>query len=159
MDKVNQRTEREKERKLTEPSEAGDQKKFVELADKNSSGSRDNCILSEFMQLRDAKFSRATANDNEVINDNINARQADEGVINGSSSSRWSGNNSRLSKSSSAYSVRSVNTINSGNNTGGWTRVMDHYCFWQIIVAKCHQGRENIQYSAGKNGDHHQSLF
>ena len=56
MDKLNQRADKDKN-KSCEP------KKFVELVDKNNSsvnGSRDNCILSEFMQMRDAKFSKVT---------------------------------------------------------------------------------------------------
>ena len=56
LDKLNQRADKEK-------SKSGEPRKFVELVDKNNSsvnGSRDNCILSEFMQMRDAKFSKVT---------------------------------------------------------------------------------------------------
>ena len=66
MDKLNHRSEGEiigdKKPVNSEP------KKFVELADKlPRDGSRDNCILSEFMQMRESKFSKVT-NDNDVIN-------------------------------------------------------------------------------------------
>ena len=65
------------ESKLTQTEESPQQfrgltstkpKKFVELADKlPRDGRRDNCILSEFMQIRESKFSKVT-NDNDVIN-------------------------------------------------------------------------------------------
>ena len=67
MDKVHQRSDRV----VTEP------KKFLELADRSSS--RDNCILSEFMLMRDAKFSKVTT-------DNFN----DQRVRNSDGVSRWS---------------------------------------------------------------------
>lgn len=111
MDKLNQRSEREKEKKVS----TSDQKKLIELADKSLNGSRDNCILSEFMQLRDAKFSKVT-NDNEaVINDNT----AKAALAAATDENRWSASNSRLSKSSSTYSMRSGSNNNSAYNTGG----------------------------------------
>ena len=117
MDKLNQRSEREivGDKKPVNNSEP---KKFVELADKlPRDGSRDNCILSEFMQMRESKFSKVT-NDNDVINyqaDTANHRD---------DNSRWSAaSNPRLSKSSSTYSVKTVNSnhggyINGYNGTG-----------------------------------------
>ena len=120
MDKLNQRADKDKN-KSCEP------KKFVELVDKNNSsvnGSRDNCILSEFMQMRDAKFSKVT-NDHQhhqkpdqrsdqrsdananVMNDN--EAQGRRGSLQGQ---RWSStvSNPRLSKSSSNYSIKTVNS-------------------------------------------------
>ena len=97
MDRVNQRSERDRDKKLV----VSEPKKFVELADRSINGSRDNCILSEFMQMRDAKFSKVT-NDNDVINDKAAKAQHDD-------NSRWRDSTNRLSKSSSAYSVRSSN--------------------------------------------------
>ena len=112
MDKLNQRSEREKEKKVS----TSDQKKLIELADKSLNGSRDNCILSEFMQLRDAKFSKVT-NDNEaVINDNT----TNAAVAAATDENRWSASNSRLSKSSSTYSMRTASNNNSAYNTGGF---------------------------------------
>ena len=109
MDKLNHRSEGEiigdKKPVNSEP------KKFVELADKlPRDGSRDNCILSEFMQMRESKFSKVT-NDNDVINyqtDTANHRD---------DNSRWSAaSNPRLSKSSSTYSVKTVNSNHNGYN-------------------------------------------
>ena len=54
MSKVQDRSEREKDKKLI----VSEPKKFVELADKTSSGEK--CILSEFMQTREAKFNNLT---------------------------------------------------------------------------------------------------
>ena len=109
MDKLNQRSERENvdDRKPVN----SEPKKFVELADKlPRDGSRDNCILSEFMQMRESKFSKVT-NDNDVINyqaDTANHRD---------DNSRWSAaSNPRLSKSSSTYSVKTVNSNHGGHN-------------------------------------------
>ena len=104
MDKLNHRSEGEiigdKKPVNSEP------KKFVELADKlPRDGSRDNCILSEFMQMRESKFSKVT-NDNDVINyqtDTANHRD----------------DNSRWSKSSSTYSVKTVNSNHGGYNGTG----------------------------------------
>ena len=97
MDKVQQRSDRDMDQKLvvTEP------KKFLELADRSSS--RDNCILSEFMLMRDAKFTKATAdsiNDKERANSNSGASLS---------------NNRRLSNSSSTNSVRTLNSAYNGS--------------------------------------------
>ena len=102
MDKVQQRSDRDMDQKLvvTEP------KKFLELADRSSS--RDNCILSEFMLMRDAKFCKATT-------DNFNENQranSNEGV--GRLSQQVS-NNRRLSNSSSTNSIRTLNSAYNGS--------------------------------------------
>ena len=118
LDKLNQKADKEK-------NKSGEPRKFVELVDKNNSsvnGSRDNCILSEFMQMRDAKFSKVT-NDHQhhhnhhhdqrsdananVMNDNES--QGRRGSLQGQ---RWSStvSNPRLSKSSSNYSIKTVNS-------------------------------------------------
>ena len=89
MDKVHQRSDRV----VTEP------KKFLELADRSSS--RDNCILSEFMQIRDAKFSKVTT-------DNFN----DSGPM---LSQQSLSNNRRLSNSSSTNSIRTLNSAYNGS--------------------------------------------
>ena len=106
MDKLNQRSEKSGDKK-----HVTDQKKFIELADKSSNGSfsnKDNSILSEFMQLRDAKFSKVTNDNDDVINDNTVKARANDNT-------RWrESTNSRLSKSSSTYSVKTANSANNG---------------------------------------------
>ena len=95
MDKVHQRSDRDKDHKLT----VTEPKKFLELADRSSS--RDNCILSEFMQIRDAKFSKVTT-------DNFN----DSGPR---LSQQSLSNNRRLSNSSSTNSIRTHNSAYNGS--------------------------------------------
>ena len=120
MDKLNQRTDKDKN-KSNEP------RKFVELTDKSSSlnGSRDNCILSEFMQMRDAKFSKVTNdhhhhdNRRSDANDNVMHDNESQGRRESLQGQRWSAtvSNPRLSKSSSNYSVKTV-TSNPGESRG-----------------------------------------
>ena len=118
LDKLNQKADKEK-------NKSGEPRKFVELVDKNNSsvnGSRDNCILSEFMQMRDAKFSKVT-NDHQHHHNHHHAQRSDANanVMNDNESQgrrsslqgqRWSStvSNPRLSKSSSNYSIKTVNS-------------------------------------------------
>ena len=91
-------SQRDKDKKAA----ATEGKKFVELADTGPrlghSGSRDNCILSEFMQMRDSKFTSLWSADSE---------QQQGG--------------SRLSRSSSTsgYSGRTNHSSFTGNTSGG----------------------------------------
>ena len=91
-------SQRDKDKKAA----AAEGKKFVELADTGPrlghSGSRDNCILSEFMQMRDSKFTSLGAGESE---------QQQGG--------------SRLSRSSSTsgYSGRTNHSSFTGNTSGG----------------------------------------
>ena len=90
-------SQRDKDKKAA----AAEGKKFVELADTGPrlghSGSRDNCILSEFMQMRDSKFTSLGAGESE---------QQQGG--------------SRLSRSSSTsgYSGRTNHSSFTGNTSG-----------------------------------------
>ena len=103
MDKVQQRSDRDMDQKLvvTEP------KKFLELADRSSS--RDNCILSEFMLMRDAKFCKPTTDN---LNETQRANSSNDGV---GRLSQHVSNNRRLSNSSSTNSIRTLNSAYNGS--------------------------------------------
>ena len=103
MDKVHQRSDRDKDHKLT----VTEPKKFLELADRSSS--RDNCILSEFMLMRDAKFSKVTTdstNDNQRVNSSDGTARSSQYSLS---------NNRRLSNSSSTNSIRTLNSAYNGS--------------------------------------------
>ena len=107
-------SQRDKDKKAA----AAEGKKFVELADTGPrlghSGSRDNCILSEFMQMRDSKFTSLGSGESE---------QQQQG-------------GSRLSRSSSTsgYPGRTNHSSFTGNTSGGGQ--------WYTITtqAHCHDG-------------------
>jgi len=102
MSKVQDRSEREKEKKLivTEP------KKFVELADKTPVGEK--CILSEFMQTREAKFNNLAHSASENTGSN---------ALLSTGSSALLSENRRLSQTSSqAYLSSQHNRRNSEEN-------------------------------------------
>ena len=116
-------SQRDKDKKAA----AAEGKKFVELADTGPrlghSGSRDNCILSEFMQMRDSKFTSLGSGEGE---------QQQQG-------------GSRLSRSSSTsgYSGRTNHSSFTGNTSGGqWgtvSRIESHtsqHCHIVTIVSQ-----------------------
>ena len=120
-------SQRDKDKKAA----AAEGKKFVELADTGPrlghSGSRDNCILSEFMQMRDSKFTSL-----------------------GSGESEQQQGGSRLSRSSSTsgYSARTNHSSFTGNTSGGGqcthitTLSHCHDCVTTRVMSRAYRDRQ-----------------